>query len=129
MLHLHKNKKTCRFRDESEKAEIGPPRKKRVLAGKRKEKEAVELVASGSKATSGLESASVDVFERILVEIQGMRAELQGVWMELREIRRTRRGVAADVGEILEHFVLEEESGKESEKDSEKDVEEADKTL
>ena len=86
-------------------------------------------MASGSKATSVSESASMDVWERILVEVQGMRAELQGVWMELREIRRTGRGVAADVGEILEHFVLEEESGKESEKDSEKDAEEADKTL
>ena len=78
--------------------------------------------------------------ERLLVEIQGMRAEwklgFQEMRMELGELRRTGRGLARDVGKLADHFIPlvgpEEEAEKEQEgsglgmeKDTEKDAEEA----
>src|ERR1700683_2037226 len=136
----NKQKKPCKIDGESsEKSEQGPPKKRKVAVGKGKEVE--RPVASRSKEVPESESESglTDVMGRILLEIRGMRDEMRGFRMELRELCRTGRGIAGDLSDLALHFipeegaeqVTEETEGKESEngKGAEKEAEEMDQTL
>src|SRR6202453_3959640 len=105
----NKQKKPCKVDGESsEKSEQGPPKKRKVAAGKGKEVE--RPVASGSKEVPESESESglMDVMGSILLEIRGMRDEMRGFRMELRELRRTGREIAGDLSDLALHFIPEE---------------------
>ena len=114
-LNCYENKKGCRLTSESEsvKAEAGPPKKKKGTVEKGKDKAEAEPVASRSGSGVG------NVLEKILAELQGMRHELDvgfcEMRMELREIRRTGRGVAGDVSDLAYHFISEEGEEEETE--------------
>ena len=124
------HKPGCTFSAESDQTEAAPPNKRRATSKKAKGKEAAEPVASGSGSESGLG----DVLERLLVEIQGMRGEfrtgLQGVRMELGELRRTGRGMANDVRDLTDYILGEGQAEEEVEKEkSETEIEDAEETM
>ena len=138
--HCNHSKKSCGFvRDTSETVEGGSLKKRvrtTVEKGKGKEKEAEQPVASRSRVIRSLESGSVEVLKRILAEIQGMRTEMRvgiaGIRMELGEIQRSGKKVVKDVGDIVDHFYLDEGNsvaGNEAENDAENDAEEVEGTL
>src|SRR6202050_1308043 len=105
----NKQKKPCKIDGEpSEKSEPGPPKKRKVVAGKGKEVE--RPVASRSKEEPKPESESglTEVMGKILLEIRGMRDEMRGFRMELRELRRTGREIAGDLSDLALHFIPEE---------------------
>src|ERR1700683_3926290 len=88
-FQCNENWKKCSMTVESDTLETKPPRKRRATAGKGKGKVEAEPVANGSGTNSGLESGLVDVMEKILAEIQGLRGDMRigfhEVHMELRE--------------------------------------------
>jgi len=113
-LHCFETKKGCKLSTESESEQ---PRKKKATV--QKVKVDTDPVASGS----GPELA--DVLKKILVELQVMRQDMRTgfrkLHMEVKESRRTVRGILRDVVALKGRFVDEEE-------ESEKVLEGADET-
>jgi hypothetical protein len=101
-LHCYENKKGCRMTAESGSE---PPNKKS------KTKVESEPVASGSG------SGTADLLEKILAEIQLMRQDLRTgfreVHMEVKESRRTGRGIFNNVAALKEHFMEGDEKSEE----------------
>ena len=85
-------------------------------------------MASRSKVTRVSESGSMEVLKRILAELQGMWMEMRvgmvGIRMELGEIWRMGKKVAKDIGDLADHFYLDERN-----KVAENDAEEVEGTL
>jgi hypothetical protein len=79
--HCIENRKKCSMTAESDTSEAKPLRK-RAATGKGETKVEAESVVSG------LGLGLVNVMERLLVEIQGLRAEFREVNMNLGEIQR-----------------------------------------
>ena len=126
------SKKVC---DGGDGSENGPAKKKQKGKGKVASGSGVAAeseVGSGSGSGSGLE-----MMEKLLAEVKGMRDDMRlGMNMvrnELREIRKTGRQIAADVFDLTNHFIPDEEEEKETEKGAEKgaesDAEMAEQTL